>query len=221
MNEMKQLPGFLAEPAGDKGSGVLVLHAWWGLNETIRAYCRRLAGEGFTVFAPDLYHGQVADTIAGAEALGSALDANYQQARAEVAAAAAFLSERVGGDGGLAVIGFSLGAFYALDLAAADPDRVRAVVIYYGSGPADFERSRAAYLGHFAENDPYEPRAGVDELEAAIRAAGRAVTFHHYPDTGHWFAEPDRADAHNPAAESLAWERTLGFLRQSASSASI
>jgi carboxymethylenebutenolidase len=42
------------------------------------------------------------------------------------------------------------------------------------------------------------------------------VTFYRYPDTGHWFFEPDRAQAYNQAAASLAWERTLAFLKRSA-----
>lgn len=63
---------YLATPTG-KGPGVLVLHAWWGLNETVKAFYNRLAETGFVVFAPDLYHGQVADTIAQAEELGSVL----------------------------------------------------------------------------------------------------------------------------------------------------
>lgn len=64
-----QPQGFLTVPPRRKGPGVLVLHAWWGLNETIKAFCTRLAEAGFVAFAPDLYHGMVADTIAGAEAL--------------------------------------------------------------------------------------------------------------------------------------------------------
>jgi carboxymethylenebutenolidase len=209
-----QPQGFLALPAVGSGSPVLVLHAWWGLNDTIKTCCTRLADAGFVAFAPDLYHGQVADTIAGAEALGSALDANHHQAKTEIAAAAYFLLAQAGGaEPGLAVIGFSLGAYYALDLSAADPDHVRAVVLFYGTGPADFSRARAAYLGHFAEHDPYEPQVNVDELAEALQRAGRPVTFYRYPDTGHWFFEPDRTDAYHPAAASLAWERTLTFLR--------
>jgi carboxymethylenebutenolidase len=30
---------------------VLVLHAWWGLNDTMKAFCNRLAESGFTAFA--------------------------------------------------------------------------------------------------------------------------------------------------------------------------
>ncbi len=210
-----QPQGFLAVPPTGKGSGVLVLHPWWGLNDTMKAICTRLAEAGFVAFAPDLYHGKVADTIADAETLAKALGTNYLQANAEIAEATLFLNERAGqGDRGLAVIGFSLGANYALDLAAADPEHIRSVVLFYGTGGGDFSNSRAAYLGHFAENDEFEPQSSVDELEESLRRAGRPVTFYRYRGTGHWFFEPDRSDAYNRDAATLAWERTLTFLQE-------
>jgi carboxymethylenebutenolidase len=127
-----------------------------------------------------------------------------------------FLSERARqAEDGLAVVGFSLGAYYALDLASADPERIRSVVLFYGTGPADFSKSRAAYLGHFAGNDEFEPQSNVDELDESLRRAGRPVTFHCYSGTGHWFFEPDRPQAYNQAAASLAWDRTLAFLKDS------
>lgn len=208
-----QPDGYLSLPPIGNGPGVLVLHAWWGLNQTMKDFCTRLAEAGFVAFAPDLYHGQVADTIADAEALVSSLD--HLQARAEIVEATMFLNEHVEQPGrGLAVIGFSLGAYYALELAASHPEHIHSVAIFYGTGGGDFGSSRAAYLGHFAENDPYEPQANVDELEESLRNAGRPVTFYRYPDTGHWFFEPDRSDAYNQAAATVAWERTLSFLRR-------
>lgn len=180
----------------------------------MKTYCDRLAQSGFVTFAPDLYHGKVTTSIEGAEALSSAL--NPDRAKAEVAAAAAFLTRSAGEtDRGLAVIGFSLGAFFALDLSTAHPEHLRSVVLYYGTGGADFRNSKAAYLGHFAETDEFEPKQEVDRLEAALRDASRPVSFHTYPGTGHWFAEPDRISAYNQAAASLAWDRTLDFLRGS------
>jgi len=208
-----QPDGFLAFPATGNGPGVLVLHAWWGLNDTMKAFCARLAESGFVAFAPDLYHGKVADNIADAETLVNALDTD--RAMADIADATMFLNERAGhADRGLAVIGFSLGANCALDLAVADPEHIRFVVLFYGTGGGDFSSSKAAYLGHFAEHDAFEPQSSVDHLEDSLRHAGRPVTFYRYSDTGHWFFEPDRPQAFNQAAASLAWDRTLAFLRR-------
>jgi len=215
---MTQPQGFLAVPTSGTGPGVLILHAWWGLNDTIKGFCTRLSEAGFTAFAPDLYHGRVADTIPDAETLGRALDANHVQAEAEISQAVTFLMGRAGAGKGIAVLGFSLGAAYALNLAGADPDHIHSVVLYYGNGDGDHGKSRAAYLGHWAEKDDFEPREGVDELEGLLRKAGRPVTFHHYGGVGHWFAEPDRTDAYNQPAADLAWDRTAAFLRDQAGS---
>lgn len=204
--------GYLATPDSGNGPGVVVLHAWWGLNGTIRAFCDALATQGFVAFAPDLYNGEVATTIEAAEVLGQALDARHEEAKADLGQAVDFLAARTSGDT-VAVIGFSLGAYYSLDLAARFPQRIDAVVLYYGSGGGDFSAARARYLGHFAGNDPYEPTANVDHLQRTLRDAGREVSFHRYPGVGHWFCEPDRTDAYDAAAATIAWERTLDFLR--------
>ncbi len=205
--------GYLAQPSTGTGKGVLVLHAWWGLNDTFKTVCNRLAEAGFVAFAPDLYHGKATDQIAEAESLADALDAG--QARADLAAAISFLQERAGSsDSGLAVVGFSMGANLALDLSVTDPDTIRSVVLFYGTGGGDFSKSRASYLGHFAEADEFEPLSDVERLEESIKRAGRPATFYIYSGTGHWFFEPERPQAYNPAAADLAWERTLAFLRQ-------
>jgi carboxymethylenebutenolidase len=207
-----QPQGFLAIPDMGKRRGLLVLHPWWGLNETMKALCGRLATEGFTTFAPDLYRGKIATTIKDAEILSSKL--NETQAKSDIADAVTFLSERADLSGPLGVIGFSLGAYFALGLSLEDPDRVRAVVVFYGTRSADYRRSKAAYLGHFAQTDDYEPASDVSRMENALRTAGRSVTFHTYVGTGHWFFEQDRSDAYNELAAKLAWERTVAFLRE-------
>jgi hypothetical protein len=52
--------------------------------------------------------------------LGGALDANHVQAKAEIPSAAMFLSDRTDQcEPGIAAIGFSLGAYYVLDLSVA------------------------------------------------------------------------------------------------------
>lgn len=59
--------GYLALPASGKGPGILVLHAWWGLNDFFKELCDRLAAEGYVAFAPDVHHGKLATTPADAK----------------------------------------------------------------------------------------------------------------------------------------------------------
>jgi carboxymethylenebutenolidase len=207
-----QPDGYLALPESGSGAGVLVLHAWWGLNAFFKDLCRRLARQDLVAFAPDLYHGQVATTIEDAKRLRSKL--NRQQVVTDIAASVEYLC---GLDAvtspHLGVMGFSLGAYFALGLSNDRPDVIRAVVTFYGSRTGDYARSQAAYLCHFAETDEWVAASGSKKLDKGLRAANRPATFHTYAGTGHWFFEKDRADAYNPQAARLAWQRTMAFLR--------
>ncbi len=90
------------------------------------------------------------------------------------------------------------------------------MTLFYGTngGGGDFFQSKAAFLGHFAENDPYEPAAVVQDLEQTLNGADRPTTFYTYPGTGHWFFEQDRPDAYDSKSAKLASQRTLKFLRE-------
>ena len=204
--------GYLSAPPSRMGPGILVLHAWWGLSDTIKDVCNRLSDQGFVAFAPDLYSGKFASTITEAEILSNELDS--QQAMSIVKHSVDFISNHDQVDqGGLGVIGFSLGAYFALNLSAEEPDRINAVVIFYGTGSADFKNSKAAYLGHFAIIDPYEPAEYVDHLENELSPSGLEVIFYRYEDVGHWFFESDRPDAYNAETAQLAWDRSITFLK--------
>ncbi len=214
----REAMGYLARPSTASGKGVLVLHPWWGLTAFIKELCDRLAGEGFVVFAPDLYDGRTAITIEQAEQLSSSLD--FEATIPVVLGAVDYLRGQTAvPDSKIAVIGLSMGAAWTLWLAAESrPDDMTAVVLFYGNWPGfsreQFAKTTAAFLGHFAENDPYEEPEGIEETRREIAAAGREVTFHTYPDTGHWFFENNQPDAYNQAAAVLAWERTVTFLKE-------
>ena len=211
-------PGYLATPDAAMGPGVVVLHAWWGLTQPFRQVCDRLAEAGFVALAPDLYRGKTATTVEEAEALGAALDGELERVRGDIAGAVQFLRQndatrRADGRGTLAVVGFSLGGAYALDMSVNLAEEIAAVVTFYASyiGP-DYRGAKAAYLCHFAEDDPYESAESVAEMEQALRAGGKRSTFYTYPGTTHWFFEANRPDAYDAAAAALAWERTVVFL---------
>ena len=205
---------YLAVPERGAGAGVLVLHAWWGLTSVFTDVCDRLAAAGYVALAPSLFPGgATAATIAEAEALVDAHDRAPAEAEAVVQAAAEQLRGLPAVTGAqIGVIGYSMGAYWALHLSQVRPDDVGTVVVFYGTDDGDYSTARAAYLGHFAERDDFEPLEAVRALEEKIRAAGREVTFHVYPGTGHWFVEPNRPEYDAEAAD-LVWERTLAFLK--------
>jgi carboxymethylenebutenolidase len=198
--------GHLARPAEANGAGVLVLHAWWGLNDSFTAIADDLAAEGYTALAPDCYgDGDAATTIEEAQARVDALD----MVNAEQILLGAF--DHLGGlvSGGIATVGFSLGSNLGLWLARKRPDRLAGNVLYYGTGQGG--DGRAPVQGHYAAEDQYEPADEIHALEKELREAGRDIEFHWYQGVDHWFAERLRPE-YDPAAARLAWQRTLEFL---------
>jgi carboxymethylenebutenolidase len=107
------------------------------------------------------------------------------------------------------------GAAWALLLSVRKPDLLKAVIAFYDTRlwlQSEYSVARAAYLGHYAEVDEWEPVEEVRGTQEALRVAGHEVTFYTYPSVGHWFFEEDRP-AYDAGAARLAWERTVGFLQ--------
>ncbi len=198
----------------EQGAGVLLLHAWWGLTDFFKATADRLATEGFVVLAPDLYHGATASTIEEAGHLSQTYESQTDAVIAQIDEAIDFLAAHpaVSSDG-LGLVGFSMGANWGLYTAHHQPDAIAAVVVFYGTYNGDLSEMRAAFQGHFAQNDEFEPREGIDQLEQTITSMGLEANIFIYEGTGHWFFEADRS-AYHPESARLAWEWTVQFLHK-------
>ena len=199
---------YLAPARPSPGPPVLLLHPWWGLNQTIRDLADRLAGDGFTVMAPDMFEGKVLTMPEDAEAhVKSLTEADGVRIRAGVLAALDHLLAHPDTRGDrAAIIGLSFGAMEGTEVAAERPD-IGALVMFYGGifeAPAEIP-----YLGHFAEDDEFDDSAQVPELEQTLGEGSAAYV---YPGTKHWFIEADRPEFDKDAAE-LAYSRTVDFLR--------
>jgi len=207
-----ELPGYLkAAEGGARRGPVVVLHEWWGLTEQVRGVADRLAREGFTVFAPDLYRGQVTKEPAEAQKLMNALD--RRQALEDISRAVEALQRATPGTK-VAVLGFCMGG--ALTLAAASHDgRIAAAVPFYGIPPeqgADLTKIRCPVLGHFANIDDWCTPQRVDALEKKLQGAGVPLELHRY-DAGHAFFNEQRPQVYSPQNAELAWKRSVEFLR--------
>ncbi len=207
----KDANAYLVQPA-DGGSGILLLHAWWGLKPFFKQVSDQIAVQGFTVLAPDLYRGQIAKTIEEAETLHKKFDDDFM---GDIVKAAKdhLTSLRPGKP--IGVMGFSMGGAWAIVTMTKEPD-IAATVLFYAAYPMDFSKVKSKVLGHFCEVDEWEPIEGVREMEANMKAAGMDVTIHVYPGVHHWFMESDRPE-YNPATAKLAWDRTFEFLKKNLS----
>jgi carboxymethylenebutenolidase len=209
----KPLNAYLASPSRGR-LGVLVLPSWWGLKPFFKQVCDRLAERGYTALAPDYYDGRIGTTIDEAKALQQEAESDLEAMGAMVQTAKDHLASLRTGEP-IGVLGFSMGTDWAV-MAAANASDIAATVLFYGyySYGLDFSHMKSKVLGHYAEMDEWQPFDGAKEMEQKMKAAGVDVRLHVYPGTAHWFMEEDRPE-YDPAAASLAWERTLEFLKQS------
>ena len=203
----KSVNAYLASPANG-GPGILLLHAWWGLKPFFKQICDQLAEQGYVVLAPDLRDGQIASTIDEAKELMQKSD---DQLLGNTVMAAkdhlhALTHNKVG------VIGFSMGAAWALVAAENDPEIISATVLFYGAYPMNFKNIKSKILGHFCEVDEWEPIEGVREMEASLKTLKVDTTLHFYPGVDHWFVETDRPE-YDATSAQLAWDRTFAFLK--------
>src|SRR2546421_8289871 len=209
--------GYLASPPSGAGPGIVVIQEWWGLVPHIKDVCERLAREGFSALAVDLFHGET--TTEPDEAGKKMMAMEVDRARKEMGGAVAWLTQSARAAGQrVGTVGCCMGGGLAL-LLASDRPEVRAAVTYYGVIPwagvnPDFSRSEAAFLGHWGEADSFNPRDQVDALEERIRSAGRPVEFFEYGGADHAFFNDTRPEVYNRDAAQQSWERTLAFFRR-------
>ncbi|MBV8200203.1 MAG: dienelactone hydrolase family protein, partial [Acidobacteria bacterium] len=223
----RPLRGYLARPQETPGKaqggtmaagvplpGLIVIHEWWGLNDNIKAMTRRLAGEGYTALAVDLYGGKTADSPDGAKQLMGGVMANPAPALAALRAAGDYLRQQ--GAPKVGVIGWCFGGGWSLQAALDNPQGIDAAVMYYGRPEEDrarLERLRAPLLGLFGAQDQGIPPAAVHKMEATLKELGRSVEIHVYDGAGHAFANPSGTNYRPQAAED-AWKRTVAFFKQ-------
>ena len=225
-----QIEAYTARPLtpGPVG-GVVVIHHLPGYDRQTAEFTRALAAGGYNAVMPNLYHREAPgaspdDAMAAARAAG-AIPVPDDRIVGEVAGAAQYLRGLSNANGKVGVIGHCSGGRQAF-LAAVSLPLDAAVDCYGGFVVGNAPEGHPLHglpplvsrtsdlscplLGLFGNDDAAPSPEHVNELEAALKAAGKTYEFHRYDGAGHAFMQVDRV-AYRPEAAVDAWQRIWAF----------
>jgi len=218
--------GYFVRPQAGSGPGVLVIQEWWGLDSGIKQMADRLGAAGFVALAPDLYHGELAghDEMDKASRLMQSMPPD--RAARDMSGAVDFLASHpaVTSDG-IGVMGFCMGGMLSFIIGANRPDKIKAIVPFYGfpqgNMEPDWSKLTARVSGHMAENDDHFPPSAAKALEAKLRQMGKTVSLTVHPGTGHAFMGPHNAlGTLNEKLAAQIWPQAVSFLMDTLSESS-
>ncbi len=207
------LQGYIARPKGaGPWSAVMVIQEWWGLDQQTRSIADRIAGLGYLAFAPDLYHGELAEL--GDSARATTLVQKYgANAPQELASAFDSIRQDPECNGKIASVGFCFGGRMSLALGLSRP--LNAVCMFYGGGMQQLfdqlGRLKSPVLGLFGDNDQSIPVGTVQEFDKLLDGLGAEHEIVIYPNSGHAFFRDGDPHTYRPEAAKDAWERLSRF----------
>jgi carboxymethylenebutenolidase len=194
---------------------LVVIHEWWGLNDWVKDEASKLADQGYVALAIDLYRGKVATTPDEAHQIMRGVPED--RASRDLLAATAYLaSEKNVDPKRIGSIGWCMGGGYVFNLAVNDP-KLKAAVINYGhlaTDDATLKKINAPILGIFGGQDKGITPADVNKFESQMKALGKTVDIHIFPDAGHAFENPNNTTGYRAKDTAEAWKLTTAFLEK-------
>jgi len=220
MNQLTQLnsvTGYLAKPEGaGPWPAMIVIQEWWGLDEQTKSIADRFAREGYLAFAPDLYHGELAQLGDGDTAMK--LVQKYGPTAAnDLNQVFDGLKSQPDATGKVGSIGFCFGGRMSLVLGVSRP--VDAICTFYGGGMQEvFDKLRqnlkAPVLGFFGDADVSIPAGTIEEFDKLLDEVGVEHEVITYPNSGHAFFRDSDPNVYKPDAAKDAWERSKKFFKK-------
>jgi carboxymethylenebutenolidase len=221
------MPGYFARPNGVSNPPVvLVAMEVFGLHEYIKDVTRRLAKLGAFAVAPDYYFRKgdlttITDIPQLMPLVNSKPDAELLS---DLDSTVAWAKSQGGDTGRLGIVGFCRGGRTVWEY-AAHSGALKAGVAFYGSlvDPANpawpksplqlVPEMKAPVLGLYGEADAGIPVAQIEQMKAALAAAGKTAEFKIYPGAPHGFHADYRASYRKEAAED-AWSQMQAWFRK-------
>ena len=223
-----EMPVYFARPKGVANPPVvLVGMEIFGLHEYIKDVARRLAKLGAFAVAPDYYFRSGVDLtkFTDFKAIMPIVNAKPDaELVSDLDAAVAWAKGQGGNTSRLGIVGFCRGG-RTVWVYAAHSDVLKAGVAFYGSlvdpknpvwpkSPIELAPDmKAPVLGLYGEADQGIPVAQVEEMKAALKAAGKTAEFKIYPGAPHAFHADYRPSYRQEAAED-AWKQMEAWFRK-------
>lgn len=223
MSEMIQLgsaTGYFARP---EGSGtfpaMIVIQEWWGLDAQTKSIADRFAREGYLSFAPDLFHGELAQ-LGDGETATRLVQKYGPNAYLDLQSIFDALKSHPNCNGKIGSVGFCFGGRMSLTLGMSRP--VDAICTFYGGGMQNiFKQLRAnlrtPVLGLFGDADVSIPVGTVEEFDKLLDDVGVEHEIIMYPNSGHAFFRDSDPKVYKPEASQDAWERVKKFFKKNLS----
>jgi carboxymethylenebutenolidase len=209
-------PDVRAYAAKPDGEGpfptVIMIHEFFGLNESIVSKADLLAQEGYLVVAPDTFRGSTTSWIP--RAIYQVITTKPENINADLDSVYAWLESQPDADAArIATAGFCYGGRASLAYSLHNP-QLAATVIFYGSpetDPAVLKTLPGPVLGIFGSADQSIPVDEVKVFDAALTQAGVPHEIKIYEDQPHAFVR-DAAGIQSGGAQGEAWSQMLAFL---------
>lgn len=225
-----EFTGYMAWDDAVKGKrpGVLVVHEWWGHNEFAREQAEKLAQEGYTAFALDMYgSGKVADHPDDAKAFMQEATSKFDKVKTRFNKARQILMDhKTVKKGKIAAQGYCFGGSVVLNMARSGAD-LDGVVSFHGSlgGAlmAEPDNVKARVRVFTGGADDFVPPKQVADFVQEMQKAGVDLTLTTFPGVKHSFTNPDAGRyakkfnmpvGYDKEAAKRSWRETLEFYRE-------
>ncbi len=221
------LRGYFAYDTEIKGKrpGVLVVHAFWGLNDYARMRAKKLAEEGYVTLALDMYgDGKSSQHPQEASEWAKAIGENQKLAFERFMAAYEVLKQHDLTDSDkIAAIGYCFGGSIVLKMALHGAD-LDAVVSFHGGFPSDpieGDVKASVLVCHGAADSMATPEQ-IQAFRKNLTEAGVDWELNVYAHARHAFTNPVADEwanewgwdtvGYNARADKRSWRAMLGFL---------
>lgn len=219
MSELTQLgsvKGHLTRPNG-KGPwpAVIVIQEWWGLDAQTKSIADRFASIGYLAFAPDLYHGELAQ-LGDSDTAMKLVQKYGATALTDLQSLYDALKKHPDCNGRIGSVGFCFGGRMSLSLGINRS--LNAICTFYGGGMQQvfdqLSAIKAPVLGLFGDKDQSIPVGTVEEFDKLLDKIGVEHEVIVYPNSGHAFFRDSDPGVYKPEAAKDAWERVTKFFNK-------